>query len=128
MLFVSVLPRLPRYAASPMLACALAGFSSVAHAQNAARWCDGTGARVLHNANGDVMVVPSWRQGYVRVCSLDASGGQTAVTNCAAWLATLCDALRRQASTTIYFNSAPTCDAMPTYSATPPVGYVMLNN
>lgn len=97
-------------------------------------WCEGTVARLTVDAGGDVLVYPSWRNDYVRVCNVTQNVG-TAVSApiCLTWISLLRNAVQRSAQTTLMYSGAnvpASCAQMPTstYQNAPVPQYVMLVN
>jgi len=107
-----------------VLALMLVLASSTAMAEP--RWCGGTVSRLFMYRNGEVYVVPSWRNDGVRVCNINQDSGTVTPQNCAAWFSLLRNAATNKENTVIFYDDAPACDTMPTYNNAPVPGYVML--
>ena len=94
----------------------------------APQWCYGTITDLLIFSDGSIMAKPSWRQDWIGICNLNTTWKDVPPVTCAAWYTTLKTAMTKQPlpQTTIYYPEASLCPSVPTYSAAPAPGYIML--
>lgn len=115
-----------------IVATALAFFASglvaTSPASAATQWCEGTVTNVLVGADGQVMVLPSFRNDWVQVCNVGASWKSISTTICNMWVAFLTTAAASGRGITVFYYDAPACSAMPIYSDSPAPGYINLHN
>jgi hypothetical protein len=114
------------------LGALLLSFALTSQAQLASRWCAGTIANPYVDWDGGVMVLPSFRGDYVRICHLRyTTTGSNGITvepvTCAGWLALVRQAVAGNKSMTLRYENAPTCDTLPNYYSAPVPEYLMLN-
>lgn len=91
-------------------------------------WCQGTVSDLFTYAEGSVLVLPSFRGDYVRVCNINVEIGGVSPVNCLAWFAVLKSAVQRQSQVIFHYVDAPACNGLPTYGNAPIPGYVMQRN
>jgi hypothetical protein len=119
----------PLQGAAKAVALALALAALPPAQAGTALWCTGTFANHWISADGTAYVVPSWRGDHIALCNVNttnAAGVTSAV--CLSWTAIVRSAMQRNAPTVLYYGDAPVtaCAQMPTYSAAPTPGYLML--
>ncbi len=76
---------------------------------------------------GGVMVLPSFRNDWIRLCSISSTWNDVPAGTCTAWVAQLMTASATQRTITVFFYDAPACAAIPTYSNAPAAGYLLLS-
>ena len=107
--------------------CALALALSLP-AYGAPQWCTGRIAHYLTWANGDVSMLPTWRQDYVTICNLQSSYKGVEPSVCVSWFALLQSAVTSGRISYTHYQDAPACNAIPTYGNAPTPAYVLLTN
>jgi hypothetical protein len=93
----------------------------------APQWCQGTLGNLWIHSDGTVFIQPSYRGDQTRICNVNAETSGVSVVNCIVWVSMLKSALQSQASVTIFYPDAPSCNTLPTYWSSPVPGYVMQN-
>jgi hypothetical protein len=99
----------------------------ITHGARADIDCEGTLNSVLVYTGGMLVINPSWRGDYIKLCVM--SGTPTEIATCAAWVAIAKEAIRSAKSVFAYYydsTGALTCANLPTYSATPVPAYFAL--
>lgn len=91
-------------------------------------WCQGTITDIfVTSGTGEVQIRPSWRNDWIRICSL------TSDKFCSAWLAQAMSAQLTQKNTTLRYDFDPAvvgysdCAHIPAYGGAPMPGYFMTN-
>jgi hypothetical protein len=111
-----------------LAAFAITGIMFVTPAK-AAGWCSGTATNALTYSNGDFMARVSWRNDWVKICSLTQAYGDVSPQTCFAWFSVINNSMSYDKTLTLYYSSITDadCATMPTYGAAPVPGYVMMN-
>lgn len=93
-------------------------------------WCSGTVANVLMYKNGQLMVVPSFRNDYLTVCNVQSTWNEVDSTVCWGWYSTLMAAKKAGKTVTIFYSdpAATACSTLATYGSSPAPAYVMIND
>jgi hypothetical protein len=107
--------------------CATLSVSSFA----APQWCGGTISHSWIDTGGNFYVLPSWRGDHVRLCNINNTLSDTYTSPvtpavCKGWVAIVLQTVAANKSTTIQYNEAPACNAIPHYHLAPVPNYVML--
>src|SRR5882672_1874021 len=108
------------------VAIALLSISSVPAAR-ADVFCQGTLATMHVMTDGTLLINPSWRSDYIRICSL--SGTPTQMTVCASWAAIAKEAIRSAKNVAAYYfdsSGTLTCAGLPSNTAAPTPALFML--
>lgn len=94
----------------------------------AAQWCTTNVSNLYIQSDGGVVVAASARGDYLQVCNINQDWKGVTPPTCASWLGLIRSGVSRGASMIFYYAEDTACSAIPTYSAAPAPGYVMLNN
>lgn len=90
-------------------------------------YCVGKISNMLIYEDGGVMILPSFRGDWVKVCSVSSVWNTIPVEVCDRWLTTLTSALLADRFVTInYYSSTAACSQLPTYGSAPSPDYIML--
>lgn len=90
------------------------------------QYCSGKVSQLWMYSNGDLFVLPSWRGDHVRVCNINQNLGSITPQICASWFTLLRTAVSNKENTYFYYENAPACNIIPTFSNAPVPGYIML--
>jgi hypothetical protein len=77
---------------------------SVSYAQSA-QWCGGTISYALADGGGMLMAVPSFRNDWIVLCSVNAAYNNISPTVCKSWQAIVQNAIATQQSTVIFLTA-----------------------
>jgi hypothetical protein len=106
---------------------------ALAHASAPAvtQTCGGTIDQTYVDWDGGLLIRPSWRGDYLRICNVRgvASGNGITIDSavCKSWLALIMLAATSGKGITIRYADAPTCSQIPNYYSAPLPEYVMTN-
>ena len=90
-------------------------------------FCQGTLTTMHVMIDGTLLVNPSWRADYIRLCSL--SGTPTDITVCASWVAIAKEAVRSAKNVGAYYfdtSGTLTCASLPSNTSAPVPALFML--
>jgi hypothetical protein len=108
------------------LAMALLMSASAANAVQS--WCNTYVQNLFIGRGGDVNIYLNIRGDYVQICAINTTWKGVSASTCAANIGLLRSAVARQAGMIIFYDDVPSCTSIPSYSAAPSPGYVMLQN
>lgn len=98
---------------------------SVAHAD---AYCAGLTYEALTYSNGDVMILPAWRNDWIVICNLNTPRNGVSTSTCFSWFSAINSSILYNKSVGYYFAGIEqsACATLPTYSGTPAPLYVRL--
>lgn len=115
------------------LAIAALLVSAPAASQTPLLYCDGFVNKMYIHQSGELFILPSYRNDWMKVCNVKADWQGISPIVCQAWLTTLKDALSGNGTgtgtrmgITVQYVSMNTCSTLPTYADSPKPGYIMV--
>lgn len=101
---------------------------AIATPAHAGVYCRGTVSvsRILTYANGDILVNPTWRGDFIKICNLKTAWKGADPTACFAWMSKIASAISFGKPVGFWYElSNPIyCSTLPTYQSSPAPVYV----
>ncbi len=90
-------------------------------------YCVGKVSNLLIMDDGGLMVLPSFRGDWIKVCSVSSVWKTIPTEVCDRWMTTFTSALLADRFVTVnYYSTATACSTIPTYANAPSPDYVLL--
>ena len=107
-------------------------FSSINIPSFAAIQCSGKISQSYVDWDGNLIVLPSWRGDFVRLCNIRQSqtgdGKTIDPVTCKGWFAEVLAAVAADKGTVVFYDGIASCSTVPTYYSSPLPNYVLIAN
>jgi hypothetical protein len=101
---------------------------AMAPASAAPFYCSGRILSIITYANGDVMILPDFRNDWTVICNVNSDRQGVSPIACVSWLAaaTRAQAKSPPGNVAMVYPDVPSCAAVPTYHSAPAPVYFMV--
>ena len=95
---------------------------------NADQFCSGQVKSVWLDAYGNLYIKGTWRNDHTQICNVNTAWNGVVTPTCEGWLSLSLTAQTTQGGVILrYPDSIGSCNAIPTYTASPKPDYIMLD-
>lgn len=92
-------------------------------------FCDGTISKMYIDSSGGVVINPSYRYDFTKICNINVAWKGVSTETCKSWVSLALSAKLSKSNVKVRYktNDINSCPTMPTYGSSPAPDYIMLD-